>query len=141
MLVSGEDEKLVEGFFAHEYYYANMLPLAETFDFLNIKYSFENDVLTIDTSEARSFGYRKTENKTDILGENPIDYLHIDKVLFNGEETQITFPYISGHFDNTHYGRAEAKPYVCNGKVYINASFISWLYEWTDKPVFLYCVS
>ena len=57
------------------------------------------------------------------------DYLKVDKVLLNGEETQITFPYISGHFDNTNHGRSKAKPYVCNGKVYINASFISWLYE------------
>ncbi len=129
MLVSGEDEKLVEGFYAHEYYYADMLPLKETFDFFNIKYSFENDVLSIDNNEARTFGFKKTDNKIDILGENPIDYLQVDMVLLNGEETQITFPYISGHFDNTNYGRAEAKPYVCNGKVYINASFITWLYD------------
>ena len=128
-LISDEEEKIVKGFYAHEYYYADMLPLKETFDFLNIKYSFENDVLTIDTTEARSFSFEKTENMTDILGENPPDYLHVDKVLLNGEETQITFPYISGHFDNTNYGRAEAKPYVCNGKVYINASFIAWLYD------------
>ena len=128
-LISGEDTKIVKGFFAHEYYYADMLPLEETFDFLNIKYSFENDVLTIDTSRARPFSIEKTENEADILGENQIDYLQVDKVLLNGEETQITYPYISGHFDNTHYGRSEAKPYVCNGKVYINASFISWLYE------------
>ena len=132
-LISGEDEKIVKGFFAHEYYYANMLPLAETFDFLNIKYSFENDILTIDTSDARSFSVEKTENKTDILGENQIDYLQVNRVLLNGEETQITYPYISGHFDNTHHGRSEAKPYVCNGKVYINASFISWLYEKEDS--------
>ena len=124
---------MVKGFFAHEYYYANMLPLAETFDFLNIKYSFENDILTIDTSDARSFSVEKTENKTDILGENQIDYLQVNRVLLNGEETQITYPYISGHFDNTHHGRSEAKPYVCNGKVYINASFISWLYEKEDS--------
>lgn len=128
-LILGEDEKIVKGFFAHEYYYADMLPLKETFDFLNIKYSFENDVLTIDTNDARTFSFEKTEKKTDILGESQIDYLQVNKVLLNGEETQITFPYISGHFDNTHYGRSEAKPYVCNGKVYINASFISWLYD------------
>jgi len=129
ILVSGEDEKIVEGFLAQEYYYAEMLPLTETFDFLNIKYSFENDVLTIDTGKAREFGFKKTENKIDKLGENPIDYLKVDKVLLNGEKTQISFPYISGHFDNTSYGRAEAKPYVCNDKVYINASFITWLYD------------
>lgn len=129
MIISGEDEKLVKGFFAHEYYYADMLPLVETFDFLNIKYSFENDVLTIDTSEARPFEYKNLENKLDFLGENQIDYLQVNKVLLNGEETQITFPYTSGHFDNTNSGRSKAKPYVCNGKVYINASFISWLYE------------
>ena len=129
ILVSGEDEKVVEGFFAHEYYYADMLPLAETFDFLNIKYSFENNILTIDTSDARPFEYRKADAQNDIIGEKSIDYLKVDKVLLNGEETQITFPYISGHFDNTNHGRSKAKPYVCNGKVYINASFISWLYE------------
>ncbi|MBP3337647.1 MAG: hypothetical protein J6L59_04490 [Clostridia bacterium] len=124
-LVSGEEEKIVKGFFAHEYYYADMLPLKETFDFLNIKYSFENDVLTIDTTEARAFSIEKTENKTDAMGENPPEYLYVEKVLLNGEETQITFPYISGHFDNTNYGRTEAKPYVCNGIVYINSSFIA----------------
>ncbi len=128
-LISGEEEKIVKGFFAHEYYYADMLPLAETFDFLNIKYSFENNILTIDTSEARSFGYERTENRPEVIGEGQIDYLRVDKVLLDGKETKITFPYISGHFDATHTGRAEAKPYVCNGKVYINSSFISWLYD------------
>lgn len=128
-LISGEDEKIVEGFFTNEYYYADMLPLKDTFDFLNIKYSFENDILTIDTTEARPLSLEKTENKTDVLGENPPDYLYVEKVLLNGEETSITYPYISGHFDRTSYGRAKAKPYVCNGKVYINASFVSWLYN------------
>lgn len=128
-LISGEDEKTVKGFFAHEYYYADMLPLAETFEFLNIKYLFENDVLTIDTSEARPFGVEKTENKAEVLEGNPINYLYVDKVLLNGKETKITYPYISGHFDMTNQGRAQAKPYVYNGKVYINSSFISWLYD------------
>jgi len=131
-LISGEETKLVNGFFAHEYYYANMFPLAETFDFLNINYSFENNVLTIDTSEAKPFYYEKTENSPEVIGESQIDYLLVDKVFVDGEETKITFPYISGHFDATNYGRAEAKPYVCNGKVYINGSFISWLYEKED---------
>lgn len=128
-LVSGEEERMVNGFFAHEYYYANMLPLAETFDFLNIKYSFENDVLTIDTSEAKAFSWEKTESQVDVLGDSPINYLYVDKVTIDGEESAITYPYISGHFEATHYGRAEAKPYVCNGKVYINVDFISHLYE------------
>jgi len=104
----------------------------ETFDFLNINYSFENNVLTIDTSEAKPFYYEKTENSPEVIGESQIDYLLVDKVFVDGEETKITFPYISGHFDATNYGRAEAKPYVCNGKVYINGSFISWLYEKED---------
>ncbi len=118
-------EMLIKGFGTPEFYYANMLPLAETFDFLNIKYSFENDILTIDTSEAKRFYLERTENKIDILGKEPISYLYVDKVILNGEETEITYDYISGHFQNTHHGRAEAKPYVCNGKVYINDSFIS----------------
>lgn len=128
-LISGEEEKIVEGFFVHEFYYADMLPLKETFDFLNIKYSFENDVLTIDTTEAKPFSIEKTENKAEVLGDNPPDYLYVEKVLLDGDETQVTYPYISGHFDRTSYGRAKAKPYVCNGKVYINASFISLLYN------------
>ena len=128
-LISGEEEMTVGGFFAHEYYYAHMLPLAETFDFLNIKYSFENDILTIDTSEARSFEFEKTENRPEVIGDSQIDYLRVDKVLVDGKETKITYPYISGHFDKTQEGIADAKPYVCNGKVYINASFISCLYE------------
>lgn len=126
-LIADNEEMLVKGFSTPEFYYANMLPLAETFEFLNIKYSFENDVLTIDTSEAKSFYLERTENKIDILGEEPIYYLQIDKVVLNGEETEITYQYISGHFQNTHYGRAKAQPYVCNGKVYINDSFISLL--------------
>ncbi len=128
-LISGEEEKIVEGFYVHEFYYADMLPLKDTFDFLNIKYSFENDVLTIDTTEAKPFSTEKTENKIEVLGDNPPDYLYVEKVLLDGEETQVTYPYISGHFDRTSYGRAKAKPYVCNGKVYINASFISLLYN------------
>lgn len=128
-LIADGEELYVDGFSAHEYYYGTMLPLAETFDLLNIKYSLKNDVLIIDTSGAKAFAYEKTENKTDVLGDSPISYLYVDKVIIDGEESEITYQYISGHFENTHYGRAEAKPYVCNGKVYINADFISHLYE------------
>lgn len=123
------EELVLYGFTALEYYYDDMLPLAETFHFLNIKYSFVNDVLTIDTREAKSFDYARIGTETDVLGDCPIKYLHLDKVIIDGEESAITYQYISGHFENTHYGRAEAKPYVCNGKVYINSSFISWLYD------------
>ena len=128
-LISGEKEKIVNGFFSLEYYYAEMFPLVDTFDFLNIKYSLENNILNIDTSNAKPFAYERTENIPEVIGENQIDYLRVDKVFVNGEESKITYPYISGHFDQTHSSRSEAKPYVCNGKVYINGSFISWLYE------------
>ena len=124
-LISGEDEKIVNGFFCNEYYYAAMLPLKETFEFLNVKYSFKNDVLTIDTSEARPFAYEATEEKTNFMGGEAIDYLYVDKVMLNGEETEITYKYSSGHFENMYIGTAKASPYVCNGKVYINDSFIS----------------
>ncbi len=129
ILTSGEETKTVNGFFAREYYYADMLPLAETFDFLKIKYSFVNGVLTIDTRNARPFEYKQTEKTVDVLKDSPIKYLDVKKVLLNGEETKITYSYISGHFDNTNEGRADAMPYVCQGKVYINSSFISWLYK------------
>ena len=122
-------ELVLYGFTALEYYYDDMLPLAETFDFLNIKYSFENDVLIIDTSEAKAFDYARVGTETDVLGDETINYLYVDKVIVDGEESAITYQYVSGHFQNTHYGRAEAKPYVFNGKVYINSSFISHLYE------------
>lgn len=128
-LISGDEERVVSGVNTPEFYYADMLPLKETFDFLNIKYSFENDVLIIDTSEIKAFDYKMLDTKIDILGDKPISYLYVDKVLLNGEETDITYQYISGHFQNTHTGRDRAKPYVCNGKVYINASFISALYD------------
>lgn len=123
-LISGEEEKLVNGFFCHQYYYADMLPLKETLDFLNIRYSFENNILTVDTSGAKSLVYERTENRPDVIGESQIDYLHVDKVLVDGKETKITYPYTSGHFDTENVGYAEAKPYVCNGKVYINTSFL-----------------
>lgn len=125
-LIADDNEIVVEGFNVPEFYYADMLPLAETFDFLNIKYSFENDILTIDTSEAKSFDYEMLD-KMDVSDDIPISYLYVDKVILDGEETEITYQYIAGHFDNTHYGRAKAKPYVVDGKVYINDSFISLL--------------
>lgn len=128
-LMTDGEELCVDGFFVNEYYYATMLPLAETFDFLNIKYSFENDILTIDTSKARPFKWEKTEDKINVLADSPINYLYVEKVILDGEETEITYQYTSGHFENTHYGRAEAKPYVSGGKVYINADFIKLLYE------------
>ena len=130
--VSGGEEKIIYGFFAHEYYYAYMLPIDETFDFLNIKYSFENDVLTIDMSQAKPYDYEKSETEVNVLGDYPIQYLYVDKVVVDGEEREITYRYISGHFDNTNYGKAPAKPYVCNGKVYINSSFIADLYSEED---------
>lgn len=123
------DELVLYGFTSLEYYYDDMLPMAETFDFLNIKYSFENGILTIDTSEAKSFDYARIGTEADALGEEPIYYLDVDKTIIDGEESAITYQYVSGHFEATHYGRAEAKPYVCNGKVYINSDFISSLYE------------
>lgn len=132
-LISGEEESVVDGFFSHEYYYADMLPLKETFDFLNIKYSFENNILTIDTSEAKPFMYEQTDTKTNFIGDNSINYLFVDKVLLNGEETEITYQYTSGHFQQARYERKEARPYVCNGIVYVNSSFISWLYEKEDS--------
>lgn len=124
-LLSDGKEKIVNGFCAAEYYYANMLPLAEVFDFLGIKYSFKNDVLTIDTSEAKPFEYEAAKCKTDILKDNSINYLYVDKVWLNGEESEITYSYIGGHFDNTHTSKAKAKPYAVGGKVYINADFVS----------------
>ena len=126
-LMAEGEELLVKGFFSNEYYYADMLPLRETFDFFNIKYSFENDILTIDPTDAKPFRYEIVADKIDFLGDAPMQYLYVDKVLLNGEETDITYQYTSGHFQNTHTGRAIAKPYVCGGKVYINNSFLSLL--------------
>lgn len=134
-LISGEKEIFVKGFSVNEFYYATMLPLKETFDFLNIKYSFENDILAIDTKNSIPFGFEKTENTSDSLGENEINYLYVEKVIENGAESEITYPYISGHFDRTYEGRAKAKPYVCEGKVYINASYISSLFEDNEKGI------
>ncbi len=126
-LISGNEEITVDGFSIPDYYYANMLPLKETFDFLGIKYTFENNILTIDTTNAREFNFEVTENKADVMGDAPVSYLYIEKVILDGAETQVTYSYISGHFENTSEGRAEAKPYVVNGKVYINDSFIRML--------------
>ncbi len=132
-LISGDAVKTVQGFSVNEYYYANMLPLAETFDFLNIQYSFENDVLTIDTTNAKPFSLERTDVKVDLLRDETIHYLYLEKVFVNGEETQVSYQYTSGHFDMMHTGRAKAKPYVCNGKVYINDSFIRLLCETAEK--------
>ncbi len=128
-LISGDVATTVQGFSVNEYYYANMLPLAETFDFFNIKYSFENDVLTIDTTNAKPFSLENTGTKAKIMTNEPIDYLYLEKVMLNGEETEVTYQYTSGHFENMHTGRAKAKPYVCKGKVYINDSFVRLLCE------------
>lgn len=128
-IISGTDEISVNGFLAHEYYYADMLPMAETFEFLNIKYSFENNILTIDSSDAKSYKLVKTDETSDFIGETPIEYLYVDKVWLNGEEAKITYSYVSGHFDYTNQGMAKARPYVCNGIVYINNSFIQQLCE------------
>ena len=126
-LISDGEEKIVKGFNAPEFYYAKMLPMKETFDFLNIGYSFEDNILTIDTSKAKNFKLENTENKVDIFEETGADYLYVKTMIIDGVESEITYKYISGHFDNTTEGKAEAKPYVCNGKVYINDSFISVL--------------
>ena len=126
-LISGEEELTVNAFFSPQYYYNHMLPLKETFDFLNIKYTFEKDVLTIDTSEAKEFSFEQSEKAVDFLGNEPIKYLYVEKVVLDGEETQITYEYTGGHFENTNTGRTTAEPYVCGGKVYINDSFIRLL--------------
>lgn len=126
-LISGDEEKSVNCFTAYEYYYATMLPMEETFDFLSIGYSFENNVLTIDTKEAKSFSFELTDEREDFIGDSDVSYLEVDKVIVDGEESRITYQYISGHFENTTEGLAEAIPYVIGGKVYINSSFISGL--------------
>lgn len=123
-LVSEGEELTVDGFFCLEYYYSDMLPLKETLDFLNVSYSFENHVLTLDTSNAKaSLDIVSTGEKVDFMGESPAEYLYIDHVISNGNETEITYSYISGHFENTYTGKKPAKPYVVNGKVYVNAAF------------------
>lgn len=127
-LISGDVVKTLPAFGVNEYY-ATMLPLKETFDFLNIQYSFENNVLTIDTTGAKPFSLEPTENKVDFLRDEAIRYLYLEKVIVDGEETEITYQYTSGHFDMMHTGRAKAKPYVCNGVVYINDSFLRLLCE------------
>ncbi len=132
-LISGDAVKSVPTFGVNEYYYATMFPLKETFDFLNIQYSFENNVLTIDTTNAKPFSGERTDVEVDMLRDDAMHYLYLEKVVVNGEETEVSYEYISGHFDMMHTGRAKAKPYVCNGKVYINDSFIRLLYENAGK--------
>lgn len=123
------DDLLVNGINTPEFYYADMLPLKETFEFLNIKYSFVDDVLTIDTTDAKEFKYDVVSKNNFLYGDNSINYLYVEKVVLNGEETEITYQYTSGHFQNTHTGRDKAMPYVVDGKVYINASFIKLICE------------
>lgn len=124
-LSAGENEITVVGFTAHEYYYSPMLPLCETLDFLNIGYSFENNILMLDTSNAKaSVDITATEEKADFANDADVSYLYLDKVFVNGEEKDITYTYSSGHFENTYYGKNHAKPYVAAGKVYVNSEFI-----------------
>lgn len=124
-LSSGDAEITIVGFMANEYYYSPMLPLCETLDFLNIGYSFENDILTIDLSDAKaSVDVTATEEKADFANVGDVSYLYLDKVLVNGEEKDITYSYSSGHFENTYYGKKQAKPYVAGGKVYVTCEFI-----------------
>ena len=78
---------------------------------------------------AKPYTLEKSDNFIDFIGEGLIEYLFVDKVMVNGEESQITYSYISGHFDNSTQGLEKAKPYVCNGIVYINNSFIKQLYK------------
>lgn len=133
-LTCEDGELIVNGFFCHEYFYATMLPLKETFDFLNIKYSFENDVLTIDTSDIKKeFAFEMSDENIDFMNGEPIEYMYVDKVILNGEETDITYRYTSGHFEQMRTERKKAKPYIVNGKVYINDSFISLLVNEENK--------
>lgn len=133
-LISADGELTVNGFFCHEYFYATMLPLKETFDFYNIKYSFENDVLTIDTSDMKKkFAFDMSDEKSDFMNGEPIEYMYVDKVLLNGVKTDITYRYTSGHFEQMRTEMKKAKPYIVNGKVYINDSFISLLFNEESK--------
>ncbi len=107
------------------YFYDKMYPLKETFDFLNVKFSFENNILTIDSSEAKPFEIVSTDKTHNDRGDAKINLLYVDKVIYNGvEEDNVSYKYISGHFDRMGEGWGEAPPYILNGKVYINSSFI-----------------
>lgn len=115
--------------FTGEYFYSSMFPLKETFDFLNIKYSFENNILTIDTSNAKidvtvtDYAYEEQKVHSDIT-DKELKKLYVEKVILDGAETDIQYSYISGHFQNMHTGRRKAAPYICGETVYIPYDFL-----------------
>ncbi len=130
--VAAGGEEMDFNTFSSQYNYVNMYPLKETFDFLNIKYSFENNILTIDTSEAKkdvrfvsqSVTDQYSDRKHNSVDGKSIDIMYIDKVILNGEETKMTYDVIVGHWEYMHTETYEAQPYVCGGVVYLPETFI-----------------
>lgn len=125
--IKAKDEEQELNCFDGEYFYDIMLPLDETFDFFNIKYSFENNILTIDTSEAKTFteiDFQERKVKHNDLQNGSLTYLYIENVVLNKEHTNIYYYATTGHFDMMRTSKYKAEPYVCNGKVYIPYDFL-----------------
>lgn len=109
---------------AAEYIYTAMLPLAETFDLLNIAYTFEDNTLTIDTGDAKPFSLQPT-GEAGGAGENKELYcLYVDKILVNGTGREMQLDYTAGHMMNTYDAAMEQKPYIYQEKIYIPMNFI-----------------
>lgn len=119
----------VDGFFTPEYYYSLMFPMDEMFKLLDIKYTFEKDCLTVDTTNAKQFSVENSERISGNVETPDICYLYIDKVVADGEPAEIKYQYSSGHFENMTTGSSKAMPYVLNGKVYVNFDFVKGLTE------------
>ena len=86
---------------------------------------FNDNILTIDTTNAREFKIEDTGKTHNDLQNYPINYLYVEKVLLNGNETEVTYTAHVGHFDLMREQKIKAEPYICNGKVYVPSSFIT----------------
>ena len=121
------EKKSLNAFMLNEINYGYAVPLRETLDFLNISYSFENNILTLDTKNAKSgikFDYDNTSEKHGDAEGKRLSYLYTAGAVVNGEKTDITYSAIVGHFDLMHTEEFGTDIYLVGEKTYIPVEFL-----------------
>lgn len=121
------EKKSLNAFMLNEINYGYAVPLRETLDFLNISYSFENNILTLDTKNAKSgikFDYDDTSEKHGDAEGKRLSYLYTAGAVVNGEKTDITYSAIVGHFDLMHIEEFGTDIYLVGEKTYIPVEFL-----------------
>ena len=125
-LKSGDGKLDIDSFINISWNYDSAVPIKETFDFHGIAYSFEDNILKIDASNAKKFEFSAdTQSKDETFFDGKdVSYIYAKNAVINGAETEITYSAITGHFDMMRKVKIKTNILRCGSKAYIPLSFL-----------------